>query len=180
MYKRLCKIQQDNCIDPEFSKESFEKLATDPKEIVKLNLEFAIMASDKFQLENGFTKEQVMVAFYGTGLDKDESIASFHKQMRKQMQHMLFNLGDALETRLKEELRNLEEKKEINVDLTARPVVSFEDYCAIGSIAVKYSTLRILNEEKLWETQRRKLIRRKKGAEGEKNWIETEISNEYA
>ena len=59
------------------------------------------------------------------------------------MQHMLFNLGDALETRLKEELRNLEEKKEINVHLTARPVVSFEDYCAIGSIAVKYSTLRI-------------------------------------
>ena len=58
--------------------ESFDKLATDPTELIKLNLTFSIRAADKFQRESGFTKQQVMVAFYGVGLDKDPSIASFH------------------------------------------------------------------------------------------------------
>jgi len=180
MYKRMCKFQQDNALDPNSMQESFERLATDPKEIVKTNLEFSIVASDKFRHDTGFTKEQVMAAFYGTGLDKDPSIASFHKQLKKNIQSVLFNLGDTLEVRLKAELHNLEEKKEINVDLEAKPVLSFEDYCAIGSIAVKYSLLKVLQEEKVWDTQRRKLIRRKKGAEGEIGWIESDISNDYA
>ena len=85
-----------------------------------------------------------------------------------------------METKLKEEPQNLKAKNEIIIDLTAEPVLSFEDYCTIGSIAVKYSSIRVLKEEKVWETQRRKMIRRKKGVEGENSWIEAEISNDYA
>ena len=42
MYKLLCKYQQENQLDPETVSASFELLATDPKEIVKLNLAFSI------------------------------------------------------------------------------------------------------------------------------------------
>lgn len=66
-------------MDPDTVSESFNLLATDPKEIVKLNLAFSIESADKFKRQTGFSKEQVMVAFYGTGLDKDSTIASFHK-----------------------------------------------------------------------------------------------------
>ena len=62
--------------------ESFDKLATNPAEIVNLNLAFSIRAADKFQRESSFTKQQVMVAFYGVGLDKDPSIASFHRTVQ--------------------------------------------------------------------------------------------------
>ena len=39
--------------------------------------------------------------------------------------------------------------------------LSFEDYCTIGGIAVKYSLLRTQMEQNDWDTQRRKLIKRK-------------------
>ena len=54
--------------------------------------------------------------------------------------------------------------------------MSFEDYCKIGSISVKYSMLKVYSQEKEWDSQRRKLIRRKKG----EKWIDAEISNDYA
>lgn len=55
-------------------------------------------------------------------------------------------------------------------------MLEFGDYCAIGALAVKYSTLKCQQDEKKWDIERRKLIKRKK----EKSWLETEISNEYA
>eukprot|EP00353_Schmidingerella_taraikaensis_P007044 CAMPEP_0185576650 /NCGR_PEP_ID=MMETSP0434-20130131/7529_1 /TAXON_ID=626734 ORGANISM="Favella taraikaensis, Strain Fe Narragansett Bay" /NCGR_SAMPLE_ID=MMETSP0434 /ASSEMBLY_ACC=CAM_ASM_000379 /LENGTH=54 /DNA_ID=CAMNT_0028193929 /DNA_START=1 /DNA_END=165 /DNA_ORIENTATION=+ len=54
--------------------------------------------------------------------------------------------------------------------------MQFGDYCAIGALAVKYSTLKCLKDEKKWDSERQKLIKKKKG----KVWLEAEISNEYA
>ena len=57
MYKILCKHQEENQLDPAVVQESFELLGTDPSEIIKLNLAFSIVASDKFQRETSYTKE---------------------------------------------------------------------------------------------------------------------------
>ena len=70
----------------------------------------------------------------------------------------------------------MQTSKVINVDSSKTPMLEFGDYCAIGALAVKYSTLKCQQDEKKWDIERRKLIKRKK----EKSWLETEISNEYA
>ena len=54
--------------------------------------------------------------------------------------------------------------------------MDFDAYCTVGAIAVRYSTLKVFEDEKNWDTSRRRLIKRKKP----QKWIETEISNEYA
>ena len=56
--------------------------------------------------------------------------------------------------------------------------MSFEDYCCVSTLAVKYSVLRVNAEEVTWDTQRRKLVRKKKGQK--MKWVDTEISNDYA
>ena len=92
------------------------------------------------------------------------------------MYRSLFGLGDELESSLRTEVETLIKKKEIEVDLDKSPVCTFESYCAIGGLAVKYSQLKVHQEEDAWDSQRRRLIRKKKG----EKWIETQISNEYA
>ena len=67
-------------------------------------------------------------------------------------------------------------KKEITVKENEKHVLSFEDYCTVGSIAVKYSMFKVLISEPEWDKQRRKFIKRKEG----QDWIDTEITNEYA
>ena len=120
------------------------------------------------------------MAYYGTGLDKDPSIAQFHRQVKKQVTQALFSLGKPLEDALAKELGELVVKGEIGLERSRSPVLSFEDYCKVGSIAVKYSLYRVRQEEKGWEDHRRGLIKRKKGAVGEEGWIKAEISNDYA
>ena len=119
-----------------------------------------------------------MVAFYGTGLDKDPSIAIFHKQLKKHVQSTLFNLGEQLERRLKTDLQALLDNGKLKCDKSKQLVMSFEDFCSLSTLAVKYSVLRVNAQESTWDTQRRKLIRKKKGQK--MKWIETEISNDYA
>ena len=58
-----------------------------------------------------------MVAFYGTGLDKDPAIAVFHKQLKKHLQTTLFNLGEELESKLKADLKSLTDNGKLNYDL---------------------------------------------------------------
>jgi len=156
--------------------DSFESVATDPSEIINLNLAHSIMGADMLRRKTGFTKGQVMVAFYGNGLDKDPKIAKFHAQMKKGLTHMLFNLGTQIETALQKEIKGLVTKKHLGVNFENSPIMSFEHYCALGTIAIKYATLKSYQDEKGWNSQRRKLIRRKK----EQKWAETVISNEYA
>ena len=57
-------------------------------------------------------------------------------------------------------------------------MMSFEHFCSLSTLAVKYSVLRVNAQESTWDTERRKLIRKKKGQK--MKWIETEISNDYA
>lgn len=45
---------------------------------------------------------------------------------------------------------------------------------------MKYSLLRVMQEEKGWTDHRRKLVRRKKGVSGDEGWAQAEISNDYA
>jgi len=121
-----------------------------------------------------------MVAFYGTGLDKNPEIAEFHAQVKKGMQHVLYSLGQALESALAGEMRLMLDENVINVDLAAEDpsaVMEFGDYCAIGALAVKYSSLKCIQDQKRWDQQRRKLIKRKSSTS---SWTDVGISNEYA
>lgn len=156
--------------------ENFRKIAKDPREIIKLNLAFSIEAADKFKRKTGYSREQVMVAFYGTGLDREPQIAEFHAQMKKAMQRVLYNLGESLQNSLTRELETLVADRLITVDVHKEPAMSFEDYCTVGALAVKYSTLKVFQDERGWELERRSMIRRVKG----QKWLEAPISNDYA
>ena len=87
-------------------------------------------------------------------------------------------MGEQLERRLKTDLQALIDKGELKCDRNKQPVMSFEDFCSLSTLAVKYSVLRVNAQESTWDTQRRKLIRKKKGQK--MKWIDTEISNDYA
>ena len=79
---------------------------------------------------------------------------------------------------MKADLKSLVDTGKLKCDLTKTPVMSFEDYCCVSTLAVKYSVLRVNAEEVTWDTQRRKLVRKKKGQK--MKWVDTEISNDYA
>ena len=86
-----------------------------------------------------------MVAFYGTGLDKNPEIAEFHAKVKKSMKNVLYGLGEALESALADEMRLMVKEKVIRADLdaaTTEAMMEFGDYCAIGALAVKYSSLK--------------------------------------
>ena len=87
-------------------------------------------------------------------------------------------MGEQLERRLKTDLQALLDTGKLKCDRSKEPVMSFEDYCSISTLAVKYSVLRVNAQESTWDTQRRKLIRKKKGQK--MKWIDAEISNDYA
>ena len=73
-------------------------------------------------------------------------------------------------------MKMLLSKKELTVNLNKKQILSFDDYCTIGSIAVKYSSFKVAASEPDWDKQRRKFIKRKEG----QDWTESEITNEYA
>lgn len=63
---------------------------------------------------------------------------------------------------MKADLKSLTDSGKLKYNLSETPVMSFEAYCSITTLAVKYSVIRVNAQERVWDTQRRKLIRKRK------------------
>lgn len=68
------------------------------------------------------------------------------------MQRVLFTLGEPLESRLKAELGQMIKDEKLKLLSESTVPLSFEDYCTVGGIAVKYSLLRVQLEQQDWAT----------------------------
>lgn len=58
---------------------------SDPREIVKVNLEQSIRVADRFERKTGYAREQVLVAFYATKMDQDPQVAQVHSDLAKRV-----------------------------------------------------------------------------------------------
>ena len=129
-------------------------LITDPELVQNALIKNHIIVSDRLRKETGFEKEQVLEAFGRFSLEKDKRIRAYHsylKVLRTKEQH---SLGKALESKLKEEVQNLIEKKV----LVKKEEYTFADYCAITHTSSKYALLRIMQVKVIADVRRQKLL----------------------
>ncbi len=69
LYKTLIKSQEEYQLDEKMLAKSFEQVGTDPAKIIELHLMHSILGSDMILRKTSFPKGQIMVHFYGRGLD---------------------------------------------------------------------------------------------------------------